>query len=195
VSRDQLHKTRPGRNRALCKSGRRTMTIFMQIAPMRSATILWDLADHMTQGYDGALDSPTGRACERFPAVWGFCFRRPRHTSNETPANSRRHRCSARWPRVPACAGWVLLLSRIASRGGLAVRPRAFIGSANDGLQGSNRGSLAGAFSARRSPSFGSEVETFTERHAGSQALHRRGHAGPERIMVGEPIQSSRLPT
>ena len=112
MSRDQLHKTRPGRNRALCKSGRRTMTIFMQIAPMRSATILWDLADHMTQGYDGALDSPTGRACERFPAVWGFCFRRPRHTSNETPANSRRHRCSARWPRVPACAGWVLLLSR-----------------------------------------------------------------------------------
>jgi hypothetical protein len=83
----------------------------------------------------------------------------------------------------------------IASKGGLAVRPRAFIGSANDGLQGSNRGSLAGAFSARRSPSFGSEVETFTERHAGSQALHRRGHAGPERIMVGEPIQSSRLPT
>ena len=74
-------------------------------------------------------------------------------------------------------------------------RPRAFIGSANDGLQGSNRGSLAGAFSARRSPSFGSEVETFTERHAGSQALHRRGHAGPERIMVGDPIQSSRLPT
>ena len=42
---------------------------------------------------------------------------------------------------------------------------------------------------------FGGEVETFTERHAGSQALHRRGHAGPERIMVGEPIQSSRLPT
>ena len=78
MSRDQLHKTRPGRNRALCKSGRRTMTIFVQIAPMRSATILWDLADHMTQGYDGALDSPTGRACERFPAVWGFCFRRPR---------------------------------------------------------------------------------------------------------------------
>ena len=39
---------------------------------------------------------------------------------------------------------------------------------------------------------FGGEVETFTERHAGSQALHRGGHAGLERIMVGEadPIES-----
>jgi hypothetical protein len=38
---------------------------------------------------------------------------------------------------------------------------------------------------------FGGEVETFTERHAGSQALHRGGHAGPERIVVGEadPIE------
>ena len=38
---------------------------------------------------------------------------------------------------------------------------------------------------------FGGKVETFTERHAGSQALHRGGHMGPERIMVGEadPIE------
>ena len=42
---------------------------------------------------------------------------------------------------------------------------------------------------------FGGEVETFIERHAGSQALHRGGHMGPERIMVGEADPIRRLPT